>query len=99
MENSKNFSNDDNSVLLKQSDFSINYILNSAGETINNNINNKNDYDQCCSTSSTISVRKNLKEDLRPTFTWLQYTRYKPPKLSSKLYLYCLYIQYIVIQN
>lgn len=64
---------------LKQSDFSIDHILNRAGAGITNS---PEKYIQCPS-----YYNKNLNKFNSPSLDWLQYTRYHPPKLPSKFFL------------
>lgn len=57
------------------SDFSIDYILNRAG------------MNSCLTIPERIKREDNSFEPINyhmPMFDWLQYTRYKPPKLQSK---------------
>lgn len=65
-------------VSVKSSNFSIDHILNKAGENISN----------CCAISETNVLEENFpnkfSRELLPMFSWLQYTRYRPPKLTSK---------------
>lgn len=74
-----------NDIVLKQSDFSIDHILNKAGV--------KDAYGYCItdfSVHSNIGVQYHAQSDhnecntLVPMLNWLQYTRYRPPKLPSK---------------
>lgn len=67
----------------KQSDFSIDHILNRAGnvnlrcDTIRPRINLS---DECN------EFKHNFTNECLPMFSWLNYTRYKPPKFSSKFF-------------
>lgn len=71
-----------NEIVLKQSDFSIDHILNKAGAKytytyctyIHNDVR-----DQC----GTQNEHNEFKAFV-PMLNWLQYTRYRPPKLPSK---------------
>lgn len=65
---------------LKQSDFSIDHILNRAGAGIRNS---PEKFIQCPS-----YYNKNLNKFNSPSLDWLQYTRYHPPKLPSKFFYY-----------
>lgn len=66
-------------VTLKTSNFTIDHILNKAGENIRN----------CCklSENNVLDDRftNQYASELIPMFSWLQYTRYRPPKLTRKL--------------
>jgi hypothetical protein len=59
-------------ISLRQSDFSIDHILNRAGEQNDRFLRN-----------SDISFG-NLQQMDQPIFDWIYYTRYRPPKLPSK---------------
>jgi hypothetical protein len=59
-------------ISLRQSDFSIDHILNRAGEQNDRFLRN-----------SDISF-ENLQQMDQPIFDWIYYTRYRPPKLPSK---------------
>ncbi len=65
-------------VTVKSSNFSIDHILNKAGENISN----------CCKISETNVLDERFtnkySNELLPMFSWLQYTRYRPPKLTRK---------------
>ncbi|XP_055373717.1 homeobox protein MSX-1 [Condylostylus longicornis] len=64
---SSNHSHHNNEI--KISDFSIDHILNRAGENF------------CGTNNSNINTCTNLMLRTAPIFDWLQYTRYRPPKL------------------
>lgn len=62
-------------TLENMSDFSIDYILNRAG------------VNSCITMPERIKTESNTFEPINyhvPMFDWLQYTRYKPPRLQSK---------------
>ncbi|KAG4075712.1 hypothetical protein HA402_003537 [Bradysia odoriphaga] len=63
-------------VTVKSSNFSIDHILNKAGENISN----------CCTINEANVLEENFankySSELMPMFSWLQYTRYRPPKLT-----------------
>lgn len=65
-------------IAVKSSNFSIDHILNKAGENISN----------CCKISENNVIEQNFSNEysneLLPMFSWLQYTRYRPPKLTRK---------------
>lgn len=65
-------------VTVKSTNFSIDHILNKAGENISN----------CCKTSEKNVLHERFSSkcpsELFPMFSWLQYTRYRPPKLTRK---------------
>lgn len=75
----------DNDIVLKQSDFSIDHILNKAGV--------KDTYNFCIADFSVhnkvggqygAQSNHNVCNTFVPMLNWLQYTRYRPPKLPSK---------------
>lgn len=65
-------------ITVKSSNFSIDHILNKAGENISN----------CCKMSENNVLEESFSNkyssELLPMFSWLQYTRYRPPKLTRK---------------
>lgn len=81
----------DNNIIVKQSDFSIDHILNRAGNRNNkcdNLIMNKNLLYHNYNTESNSSDESNsYPNNFTPMFSWLQYTRYRPPKLPSKVFV------------
>lgn len=79
---------DQKQIVLKQSDFSIEHILTRAGEDNNPKIcynEFTNNFFQKQTLCKTI-IEKQLsdRQCVVPMFNWLQYTRYRPPKLPSK---------------
>lgn len=74
---------------LKQSDFSIDHILNRAGAGISNS---PEKYIQCPS-----FYNKNLNKFNSPSLDWLHYTRYHPPKLPSKFF--CYYFIFLIFSS
>lgn len=59
------------------SNFTIDHILNKAGENRSN----------ICKLSDKSVLENSLNKyanEFLPMFSWLQYTRYRPPKLTSK---------------
>lgn len=72
---------DNNTV--KQSDFSIDHILNRAGKKLqcDNNKISSNFYRNC---SEFNGVDESGFSNCAPMFSWLHYTRYRPPKLPSE---------------
>lgn len=75
-------------IVTKSSDFSIDHILNKAGnicETKSNNLNTTMDLPNR-SYNDTID-NKYLLNDLNgypPILDWLHYTRYRPPRIPRK---------------
>lgn len=59
----------------KSSNFSIDHILNKAGE---------NRYKVSDNSVLENHFSNKYTNDLLPMFSWLQYTRYRPPKLTRK---------------
>lgn len=71
-------------IVLKQSDFSIEHILTRAGEDnqkICYNEITRNFFQNQCKIPSEVQYSG---QQCIPMFNWLQYTRYRPPKLPSK---------------
>lgn len=67
--------------IVKQSDFSIDHILNRAGNRMQCDSNiNSNIYRNC----SGFNGEESGFSRCTPMFSWLQYTRYRPPKLPSE---------------
>lgn len=92
----------DNNIIVKQSDFSIDHILNRAGTQNNmkcdNLIVNKNLFHNYHNNAEcTTSDESNNFTNCAPMLSWLQYTRYRPPKLPSKCcvaYLKSIYLKF-----
>lgn len=74
-------------IMLKVSDFSIDHILNKAG---GNSVKqtNQNSILDCDINSSNSSLNYEVFDknycNYTPILNWLNYTRYRPPKLPSK---------------
>lgn len=68
-------------ITSKSSNFTIDHILNKAGENRSNRykISDNNVLEENFSNKYT--------NELLPMFSWLQYTRYRPPKLTRKFEL------------
>lgn len=67
-----------NDITAKTSNFTIDHILNKAGET-------KSDrYKVSGSSVLDENFSNKYRNEFLPMFSWLQYTRYRPPKLASK---------------
>lgn len=76
-------------AISKSSDFTIEHILNKAGSkdhishssTINRTILPENPYLD----AEYLLNAHNHQKQIAPMLNWLQYTRYKPPKIARKL--------------
>ena len=111
--NSEKINLENKETMCKQSDFSIDHILNRAGEnacssecrlqTVNfystfnrhsyhhnhSNCSSSSDHESDSNPMSLISHTRYQHVDSSnvPMFSWLQYTRFRPPKLPSKYFV------------
>lgn len=78
-------------VMHKPSNFSIDHILNSAGATIDKcatvesrSLNDKNIQNGYVNETRDCYIMDNNVHQYPPILNWLQYSRYKPPRLPRK---------------
>lgn len=87
-------------IMLKVSDFSIDHILNKAGGD-NMKQPNQNSVFDCDINSSESRLKYEQSHEVfdknycnyTPILDWLNYTRYRPPKLPSKFSFFYSYVR------
>lgn len=76
-------------IVNKPSNFSIEHILNSSGTKKNNHTpDNKNDIRKESNNAQNCFLMGNNSHQYPPILDWLQYTRYRPPRLPRKFQIY-----------